>query len=93
MVGVLAWEVCLRGKRASMVYVGGRLECIAWTGLGDVVVLMACWRRCPEWRANVGGVLLLLLLLLLLKCYPEEQNDECLLLKQKRKNVPNRSGQ
>ena len=34
--------------------------------------------------------MLLLLLLLLLKYYPEEKNVECLLLKQKWKNVPNR---
>ena len=37
------------------------------------------------------GGMLLLLLLLLLKYYPEEKNLECLLLKQKFKNVPNRS--
>ena len=36
-----------------------------------------------EWRGNMDGMLLLLLLLLLLKYYPEEQNVECLLLKQK----------
>ena len=41
-----------------------------------------------EWRGNMGGMLLLLLLLLLLKYYPEEQNVECLVLKQKFKNVP-----
>ena len=49
---------------------------------GGVFMLMVCWRGWREWRANVGGMLLLLLLLLL-KCYPEEQNVECLLLKQK----------
>ena len=36
-----------------------------------------------EWRGNMDGTLLLLLLLLLLKYYPEEQNVECLFLKQK----------
>ena len=35
-----------------------------------------------EWRSNMDGMFLLLLLLLL-KYYPEEQNAECLLLKQK----------
>ena len=35
--------------------------------------------------------MLSLLLLLLLKYYPEEKNHECLLLKQKFKNIPNRS--
>ena len=36
-----------------------------------------------EWRGSMDGMLLLLLLLLLLKYYPEEQNVECLFLKQK----------
>ena len=42
--------------------------------------------------ASVGGVggMLLLLLLLLLKYYTEEKVFECLLLKQKRKNVLNK---
>ena len=35
-----------------------------------------------DWRSNMDDVFLLLLLLLL-KYYPEEQNAECLLLKQK----------
>ena len=39
----------------------------------------------------MGGMLQLLLLLL--KCYPEEKNVERLLLKQKSKNLPNRSEQ
>ena len=33
-----------------------------------------------EWRSNMDGMFLLLLLL---KYYPEEQNAECILLKQK----------
>ena len=59
--------------------------------MGDVLARAAWleWRVClhgwHEWRANVGGILLLFLLLLLslLKYYPEEQNVEFLLLKQK----------
>ena len=35
-----------------------------------------------EWHSNMGGMFLLLLLLLL-KCDPEEQNAECVPLKQK----------
>ena len=35
-----------------------------------------------DWRGNKDGMLLLLLLLLL-KYYPEEQNAECLFLKEK----------
>ena len=53
---------------------------------------VACSRGWYNWRANVSGMLLLLILLLS-KYYPEEKNVECLLLKQKSKNVPNRSGQ
>ena len=53
---------------------------------------VACLRGWYNWRANVSGMLLLLILLLL-KYYPEEKNVECLLLKQKLKNVPNRSEQ
>ena len=43
---------------------------------------MECYCRWDEWRGNMDGILLLLLLLLL-KYYPEEQNVQCLLLKQK----------
>ena len=60
--------------------VGGMGGVLAW------VVWVTCLRW---WRANVGGVLLLLLLLLL-KYYSEDKNVECLLLKQKRKNIPKR---
>ena len=60
--------------------------------MGDVLARTAwlewlvCLHGWHEWRANVGGILLLFLLLLLLsllKYYPEEQNVEFLLLKQK----------
>ena len=48
------------------------------------------WLECFRgWRASVGGILLLLLLFLL-KYYLEEKNVECLLLKPKWKNDPNR---
>ena len=58
--------------------------------MGGVLAWVICqreWRACVGnmlawmlgWRANVDGMLLLLLLLL--KCYPEEKNVECLLLK------------
>ena len=53
---------------------------------------MACYlckRWWRWWRANVGSMLSLLLLLLL-KYYPEENIFECLLLKEKRKNILNR---
>ena len=59
---------------------------------GSIFVWMACERGWYSWRANVSGMLLLLILLLS-KYYPEEKNVECLLLKQKSKTVPNRSGQ
>ena len=75
---------CVAGQRAQR----GRV--------GVVFVWMVCQRRCHEWRAYMDGMLLLLLLfllllllslllfiLLLLKYYSEEQNVECLLLKQK----------
>ena len=59
--------------------------------MGDVLARavwlewLVCLHGWHEWRANVGGILLLFLLLLLslLKYYPEEQNVEFLLLKQK----------
>ena len=49
--------------------------------VGGVFVWMACYRRWHEWHANMDDMLLLLLLILL-KYYPEEQNTECLFLKQ-----------
>ena len=47
------------------------------------------WRAIWASLSNVDGVILLLLLLLLKYC-PEENFFECLLLKQKRKNVVNK---
>ena len=47
-------------------------------------------RELGGWRARVD-CMLLLLLLFLLNYYPEEKSFECLLLKQKSKNVPNKS--
>ena len=80
----VTWVACLcewRGWRASMGGVGNVLARAAWL---EWLVCLHGWR---EWRANVGGILLLLFLLLLLlsllKYYPEEQNVEFLLLKQK----------
>ena len=80
----VTWVACLcewRGWRASMGGVGNVLVRAAWL---EWLVCLHGWR---EWRANVGGILLLLFLLLLLlsllKYYPEEQNVEFLLLKQK----------
>ena len=57
--------------------------------MGGVLPWVAWVARLRGWRASVGGILLLLLLLLL-KYYPEDENVECLLLKQKRKSVPKR---
>ena len=50
--------------------------------VSGVFVWMTCQRR------RVGNVVTWILLLLLLKYHPEGQNAECLLLKQKCKNVP-----
>ena len=49
----------------------------------------SCMRGWRGWCANVGGMLLLLILLLL-KYYPEKKVFECLLSKQKRKNLLNK---
>ena len=60
---------------------GGGLACLAWVGW---VVFLCGWHAIAdgsEWHANMDDVLLLLLLILL-KYYPEEQNTECLFLKQ-----------
>ena len=56
---------------------------VAVGGVGDVLACVSCvvWVGCLRgWRASMGGMLLLLLLL---KCYPEEQNVDCLHFKQK----------
>ena len=56
---------------------------VAVGGVGDVLACVSCvvWVGCLRgWCASMGGMLLLLLLL---KCYPEEQNVDCLHFKQK----------
>ena len=64
-----------------------------FASVGDVLPWAARVARLCGWYACVGGMLLLLLSLLLFKYYLKDKNVECLLLKQKRKNVPNRSEQ
>ena len=63
-----------------------------FASVGDVLPQAARVARLCGWHACVGGMLLLLSLLLL-KYYLKDKNVEWLLLKQKRKNVPNRSEQ
>ena len=73
---VLAWVTCYRGLHG-------------WCACARSVLARLTWVVClREWCTNVVGVLLLLLLVS--KYYLEEQNVECLLLKQKWKNVQNR---
>ena len=55
-------------------------------GMLVVGCVLACVRACV-------GVMLLFLLLFLLNNYLKETNVECLLLKENRKNVANRSAQ
>ena len=65
-----------------LVRVAGCVACVAWVGM-----VVCLW----GWHAGIGGIsgaltwvaILLSFLLLLLKYYPEVQNVECLLLRQK----------